>query len=362
MEHREKRTQHAGGHASVGTAELARIVVVFIALASLAACASVERKFMATKRANIGFFADQTIAMLASTRLDFTRDQAVYVREFLDPAGEEERRVQALMNEMRVRGRNMIRYAIAVVTIAESDKTDKEKVEAYADFAATFRDRVVQNLDMAPESFDGLITECRTKDRLLSALQVIQPIINLSARQSMLLLDELGDALDKLSEKIENKIDERYADIVKYQKALEKEKYHILMSLPLLYHANRGDMEAFRKLVESGVVTRKSLLPEGPPTEDDLQAIGEHLFDRLDILARVESEIKPDWDRYLATHKELDKLSDLFDEQRNKMRLVTLIWVRAHQKMASGIKDPAEWFDVNQAPAKLLNLGIKAVF
>jgi hypothetical protein len=45
-----------------------------------------------------------------------------------------------------------------------------------------------------------------------------------------------------------------------------------------------------------------------------------------------------------------------------RARLITLVWLRAHQKMASGVTEPAEWFDINTLPAQLFKLGTKLAF
>lgn len=338
------------------------ILLIGITVAMMTGCASLEGKFGGTEKENIGFFADQTIAMLASARLDFSRDEAIYVREFSDPDGAEEKRLAELLNEARIRGRNMIHYAVTVVTIAESDLTEEEKIKAYADFAEKFRDRVVNEVKTIDAvAFDTLIADIRVSEKLLDAFQVVQPVINLGGRNDIRLMDEIHDAVEALALKIDERIDERYEEVIRFQEAIEEEKYRVLRSLPLIYRANRGDMEAFRELVNSEVITRKSLIPKGRPTEDDLIAIGKHLFDRLDVIARVQEEIKPDWDTYRATHRELDTLVDKFIGQQNRMRLMTLIWVRAHQKMAAGVINPAEWFDLKQAPGQLLNVGVRAI-
>ena len=43
-------------------------------------------------------------------------------------------------------------------------------------------------------------------------------------------------------------------------------------------------------------------------------------------------------------------------------RLFLFTWARAHSKMASGKTNPAEWFDISEAPAKILAVGAGAVF
>ena len=153
-------------------------------------------------------------------------------------------------------------------------------------------------------------------------------------------------------------IDERYRLVIRYQEGLEKEKYRILEALGELYATTQGDMAAFQRLKNSGAIIKKSVLPRSNrPSEEEIEKIGEYLVKRLDGLHRIQQEIEPDWKLYRATQQELDDLHALFMEEIKQFRLVTIVWMRAHQKMASGKIKPAEWFDINNAPGTLIKMG-----
>lgn len=129
-----------------------------------------------------------------------------------------------------------------------------------------------------------------------------------------------------------------------------------------LYLTFSGDQEGFDKVRESGAILKKSLLPKGQPSEDELNALGKYLMTRLDNMDKIRQEIAPDWTDYREAHRELDRLLAEAITNLNRYRITVLVWVRGHQKMASGVTNPAAWFDINEAPGKLLNLGVKAVF
>ena len=116
------------------------------------------------------------------------------------------------------------------------------------------------------------------------------------------------------------------------------------------------------RLVKSGAIRKKGLIPKGRPNDDELNTIAQHLMGRLKGLHLIGTEIKPDWDNYRATHRELDKLHSQAINRLNKMRLVTLVWLRAHQKMAAGVQSPAEWFNINDLPSQMFKLGTSAIF
>ena len=103
------------------------------------------------------------------------------------------------------------------------------------------------------------------------------------------------------------------------------------------------------------IIRSKKLLPEGPPSDEDLARLNEAVLGQLDNINRVWMEISQDWENYRATHRELDELHAKMLENINRARMVTLLWTRAHQKMAHGVLAPAEWFDIKD----LVGIGTK---
>jgi hypothetical protein len=77
----------------------------------------------------------------------------------------------------------------------------------------------------------------------------------------------------------------------------------------------------------------------------------------LDGLDRVVRQIEPDWKLYRAAHHELDAAHLRGLDKIKQARLISLVWIRAHQKMASGVSTPAEWFDFKSLPKQLIQQG-----
>ena len=334
-----------------------------VALVSLlTGCASWEGKFSGTKEANVGVFADQTIATLADPDIGLPIGKTVYVRQYTiasDPAEQEFIRLEKDLEQRLLR---LIQYSVGLVDIAETSKSQKEQVARYADFLQTILKEGEKKHDVDPGHYDSIIEKVRSQEKLYQALQQAQPILSATGRGYQKLLDELEQSLKVLEADIDHRIDERFDTVIKYQKALEDEKYAILIALGQLYQTYKGDPEAFQKLRDGNVVRKRALIPKGKPTEDDLTKIAEHLIKRLEITHKIWQEIEPDWELYRATHRELDELYQTIQVRLKRTRAAVIIWIRAHQKMASGKTNPAEWFDVENAPAQLFQLGSKAIF
>ena len=341
------------------------LIIVFYwgwLIVGCASMSSVSNKFTPQQKANMGIFADQTITMLSEADFGFTREEAVYVREFLTSNVEGDIAVQKGMKEAGWFFGEIVDYSIGLVTIVETSEGESGRVAAYKDFMSGFNQEMLEKLELDPNYYDSILEEIGHQEEFLGALRTGQPIINAAGRYMHRVLDQLEIDIGIVAKNLETAIDAEYKDVIRYQEALETEKYTILRTIGQLYLAYKGESDAFKKLVAEGSIRRKELIPNGEPTVDDLEAIGKHLRIRLDALHLIEQEIKQDWENYRATHRELDRLHDKAIAQNYRARFITLVWLRAHQKMASGITNPAEWFDIKTLPGQLIKMGTKAIF
>ena len=176
-----------------------------------------------------------------------------------------------------------------------------------------------------------------------------------------MLLDEIYDAAEALEKQLDNRIDEEYAEVIRYQQSHNREKYLVLTGLNDLYDAYQNDESAFKRLIQSDAIRSNKLIPRGVPTEAELSQLAQHLLNRLEVMHKIWQEIEPDWQLYRKTHRELDENHIKVLEDANRLRITMIVWLRAHQKMAAGITNPAEWFNVEDAPTELFKLGTKAV-
>ncbi|MEJ2181475.1 MAG: hypothetical protein P8Y28_13825 [Gammaproteobacteria bacterium] len=117
------------------------IIVLLLSLSS--GCASWEGKFSGKKEADVGIFADQTIATLTDPNLGLPVGKSIYIREYLDNSEPEEQKFEKLSKDLELRLLRLIKYSLALVDIAETSKTEAEKVEKYADFL-----KVIQKINI----------------------------------------------------------------------------------------------------------------------------------------------------------------------------------------------------------------------
>ncbi|MES0445980.1 MAG: hypothetical protein ABUJ92_05495, partial [Desulfobacterales bacterium] len=111
-----------------------KTLFLVLAVASVSGCASMKGKFTGTREANVGLFADQTIAMLSSADIGLDIQGTVQIRQFFDENGTEEERFFELTNDVKAVLRGIIKYSITIVTIAETEKTEIDRIKAYVKY------------------------------------------------------------------------------------------------------------------------------------------------------------------------------------------------------------------------------------
>lgn len=334
------------------------ILLLFV----LSGCATFNEKFKAKSVPHIGLFADSTVTMMSDIDLRLTRDETVLVRRYLSRDEPEETHARKLDEELQETIENLVTYSIDIVNIAETTTSETNKVAIYADYITGFRDEMLAEGRIELENFDSTIQKIREQETFLKALREAQPLLNAAIVRTAVRVDTLIDAVDAVALKIDMKIDADYADIIQYRKTIKREKFDILTAFELMYQVYHNDEPDLRKLRESGVIWDPKIIPEGAPTREDLGVLVRHLEARLDALHAVQEEINSDWEDYMAIHRELNSANDKTVQGVKKSRMLLLTWVRAHQKMAAGTTDPADWFDLGEVTKDLLKKAPGAIF
>lgn len=332
-------------------------LVVLLSVLIISGCESLDGKFTASESVNISGFTDYTISIMSNSNLGVANDKAIYTREFFDPSGKEELEFEELLNKAETMFKRLIGYSVTLVTISEMHDNDLDRIEAYAQYLEKLQANAEQNLRVEPDYYKDIIANIRKQETFLEALRQAQPIMDGVGRYGELLLIKIEDSAKVLALKVDSKIDEEYKRVIAFQKGLDKEKYEVLEAQALLYRTYKGDMEAFEKFRNSHAIISKDILPEGEPTEEQLEVLFNHLMTRLNAMHEIWKEIEPDWKNYRETHKELKILHNQVVKNARNARLFVLLWLRAHNKMASGVTNPAEWFSIDEAPTLLFDYG-----
>ncbi len=315
-------------------------------------------KFTSTHVEDISVFSDNTVALIRDLDLATERADAIYIREYLKMDEPEEMQLASAVKKTNILMQQITDYSIEIVTLSETPVSEDEKIIRYHDYMKPIAVAMAQNLELDAGHYDKTMEDIRESGSFRDALKAAQPIINGVSRTANNYSNLTIESIETVIAKIDQSIEREYAEVISYQEGLEFEKYEVLKGIGYVYESFRGDDKAYKKLRSSNVILDKSLTPASRPSNEGLIKIRDHLLVRLDILHTVGNEIAPDWEIYRASLNELNETSTEAVTSTNRIRIVAMMWVRAHGKMASGKTKPAEWFDISDAPSALIKLAL----
>lgn len=354
-----------GSSGRTGGRGLAAIAVVFflvplIGMGCSQSTGSMKQKFTPTTRENLGPFADQTISLLTRSHSIFRQDKAILTRNYINKNSAEVQELNKLAEKVDQLLRAIIAYSLEIVTLAESQKEEKEKILAFAEYIDTLRnsaseERRAESM-ISEERFQQILKSIREQKKLLDALAAAQPLINEAARHGNALLSRMDRQLMYFALSTEIAIADANRYMNEFRDTLEAQKRSIIQGLQLIHDYGHGDPDALDKVLANIFVVPAYLVPDGQLTTMDVRAIRNHLVEELKAIQEISANIDPDYRVYRETHDELDRLIELIDKEIDHTRVAVLIWSRAHLKMASGITDPAKWFDLTNPGGEIFGL------
>jgi hypothetical protein len=339
--------------------------VLGILIVSLSGCATTSgysSKFTATKKVNLAPFADQTIAMISEADFGLTEDESVLTRKYWDRNSPEFKELNAIYDDIGAILDRIMNYSTGIVTVSESKRPLSEKINLYADYVDKMGRPRIEKLDITPAELNETLEHIRKQQKLLDALNAAQPLINTAVRNAMAKLRKAENVLLNASISIEQAIEADFVYELSFEKELKIRKVAVLQALEAIFDHLAGDAEALKRLANNPMNKSKNKILNKPVSDDDLHAIEQYLIDRLVIIQKLEDRIAHDMQKYEAAHRELDRLYTAALKDMSKVKLMLIVWSSAHQKMSAGVEDPAEWFDINNAPAALFRVGEKLLF
>ncbi len=335
-----------------------RVGLILIAVGLLSGCATVKKGFVTGEKVNLAPFADYTISTMLTTDFGFAEDKTFLIRPYLDFDAQVHQDYQQLLDEMDAFMLFLIEYSVDLVTLSESLKPEAEKIATYADFIETLQERILEKTSLNPSQLEAIISDIRNQPDLLSALRAAQPLINAGSRYALLQFIELEKRLRKLEIAIDRNISTDYTPFINYARTHLARRDTVLDAFAALNDYETGKKAALKALKQSTAIRKKELVSSDQLDEDQLLELESHLFNELRKLNIIEEQLKDDKASHEAIYTEL---REFYNEELLKIykaALSVIVWGQAHQKMAIGIEDPAEWFDIKEeAPGLLWSVG-----
>ena len=303
-------------------------------------CAS----FRSSKRLNLAPFAEDMIAVAGDIQFGLGQTYAVYLRGHGEtPEGAEMARMAA---KVRALIRGTISYALEVVALADSRMSGPERTQALADHLDDLLRPVVAPpsapLNFTEAQLDTILTDVRSRNTLLDGLSAAQPIVNEIARVAGEIFEDTKLALDAAAEATQRRITGEVAPVLERDAMLRELQLRAIASIDLVVRYRHGDATAADSLVALAPSLAEIASTKDGLSSDELRAIEDRLVFALRTVSDVRTQLAPDIELYWKQQAELEELVASFNTALRQARVAVIAWSRAHQRLASGITDPAE--------------------
>ncbi|UCH85052.1 MAG: hypothetical protein JSW50_05015 [Candidatus Latescibacterota bacterium] len=321
-------------------AALAIILALVVSELLLSGCSH----FRASKRLDLGPFAESTITLASDIQLGLTQKKPVYTRDYgHGPAVAE---FEMMAKKVRAIIRGTIAYAIEIVTLSESKMSDAERCGELADYLDGLLRPVlttpVPELNMTVAKLDTIVANVAKQKKFLDGLAAAQPIIDEVARATSEVVEDTQIALDAAVEEVRNEIERDNRDLTTAVKALKQEQIRSILNVRFLKAYRHGDPTAIDSLLAAEPHLKDIVKPGEPVTPADMSAIEQRLIFKLDALRKIREQLQPDLELYWKQHQELEAMADMYELALRQAQVTVIAWDRAHQRLAAGITDPAK--------------------
>lgn len=315
-------------------------IVLVAAFAATLGCS----KFRSSRRMDLTPFAENMIAIAGDIQYGLAQQEMIYLRDYMSTP--EVDSMLVYLRKMRAVMRGSIAYSIEVVTLSNSTLSGPEQANALANYIDDLIRPVLEapapDLHLTTAQLDTIVSEVRKQDNLLDALNTSQPIVNEISRAASEIIDDANVALDEAVESIRSALYEDNREMLEGDRALRAFQLNAIKAIGYIGTYRRGDSAALDTLFAMQPSLREVVSSTKSPTPKDLAAIEQRMLFLLQGMHDIRTQLIPDIELYWKQQKELDELTKAYKAALRKAQVTTIAWARAHQRLASGVTDPAK--------------------
>lgn len=330
---------------------------VYLPLLLLLSGCALTKKFRETTTVNFTPFATQTLVLLGSLDYEISPNEAYIIVPYASAADPSLVSLRSRVDLERTFLKGIMSYSIEIVNLSESSKSETDQVKDYAAYLSslveTVKAEVLADVEMPDDRIQSVLTSIRSKPSLLEAMRAAKPLIVEFNKVNLRLIRDISAARSQFAKNVHAKMDETFRTFLEKDLSLRAEKSDVLRGLELVRAYRLGDSTALNRLGD--IRGLKTVLP------GDASRIENALSARLTLLTQWQKEIERDIAHYHELKIKLEQIKSQHDEMIRSGGRAVLLWTQAHQKMASGITNPAEWFGLSDAKSMLTGAAKKVL-
>ena len=291
-----------------------RIAIVLMVALLVSGCATVKEGFVGAVSEHIDPFAEASIELMTLDRIEFRRTELVYLRPYYEDNEASAELSELLAGIDRYRD-DIVNYSLELVHIASSFPTDAAKCNALADsISAGTENEIVAGIGPSDEDLRQLADDLRGQTEFLECLRTVQPMVERS-----------GDALQREISRAENELVPVL--VAQLDGSIEEEYSVVIAQLDSIYE--RRD----------GLLRQLQAIDDGEGNASDRARIIDKLRAENELLELLDRDVAD----YKATHAELDTEEQEILDGLELARRQAMSWVRAHEDLAEGVRNPGRW-------------------
>ncbi|MGD8867051.1 MAG: hypothetical protein PVI01_05465 [Gemmatimonadales bacterium] len=317
---------------------IGRLGMVVVAGGLASACGL----FKSTTRLEVRSFSESTIAVTGDIRYGVWDVTSIYLQPYA--GGPEQVRAEAIAEELRAAVISIIAYSVDVVALGRSDLPPQRRAGLYGDrlleLATLPLDRGWPDYPYSREQLEALADSARAQAKLLDALAMAQPVIDALVDVGAELIDSLDAQVIRAYDEILAGIERDHAAELQFDALAKGGQLQMFREVQLLSEYRRGERAALDSLYVIFPEARE-LAENDPPTRADLLRIEDRITERFGRLSNAVGQLQPRLTLYYAKLRELEARNNAMTQRLSRGRLALVAWSLGHQRLASGVTDPA---------------------
>lgn len=291
----------------------ALLFVVFMSMG----CATMKKKFSGSESVNMTPFAENTLLLLSELDYGLPPEDIAVVQKYVDLEDPDLKNLQSLVAIQRTFLKGIVSYSIKIVNLGESNLNDQQQATAYHEYLRSLVEWFIETGQdrgsPTREEYKAVLEKVSKSTDLLSALRSAQPLILRFNEINLALAQEIARVKGKVVENTLGRIDREYEGTIGLALAVHQRKERLAKSLQK--EMKKEDGASLKQIARQ--------------------------YEEADALSRV---VADNVTAYLSAKSLIGRVVKNHDDMVRRGGKTIYLWTNAHKKMASGLKNPAEWF------------------
>ena len=306
----------------------------------LAGCSS----FRASKRLDVGPFAENTVGMIGEVQRATKPVVWIQLKKYdSTPSVTDVRRAYAPARKLM---RGVALYSTQIVSIYESSLPDERKSSELAHYLdEAVRDRLKDNpsaeLFMTQAKLDSAVAEVRQARGFMDALSAAQPVVSAALSYGNSVYDSIEIRIDLAALDLGARIEEEYAPVKASLVELNELQLRATRSYTLLTQYRKGRDNALDSLRAHDAEAAAAMPAGKRPSDAVVEAYERKVLAEIDTHVHVREDLLRQFENYRAEQLELDELRTRSQDATRLGRITLILWARSHRNLAAGVTVPA---------------------